>query len=712
MINEQHDSISLVIDGRDVCARVGETLIQVMDRQGIAIPRFCYHPDLSTVASCRMCLVEVDMSPKLVPSCVTVVHEGMKVLTKSEKTRQSQKDVLQLLLINHPLDCPICDQGGECDLQDLTIQYGSGSSSFCETKTAAPDLDLGPLIATHMSRCIKCSRCVRFGTEIASQTELGFLDKGDSVHIASSLKTGMSSPLSGNIIDLCPVGALTSKPAAHTGRAWTYHAYQSVAAHDCIGSQIMWHIRYPSSHTEAPTLMRVVPKTDTAINHSWLSDVDRFSYTGYQTNRLTKPSLKLDGTWVEISWEEAYDWLEKYFSALEDQGVHDALALCGPQTTMEEGYYLQMWWRKLGFRHIISDARVSDDRDQSHWSGSAGSAIAWDKLDAYEYIYILGGDILHEVPILAIRLNHAMKEGCHVTCIGDPMSALSQSEIISLKPSNWLHWLGEAHEKEDHPLHRSKGKTLMILSSDVWHHGEASSIRQWMNLWGEIDHHDWIQLTDGPNAAGLQAVGCTPLNDHMDTLLQNSQGHKMHAMKDESSPKLVWMHALDGMQDTCFPKKWLNCDTTLVAMHYYDDPFLREHATLMLPLAHLPEKQGRYMSATGNITCWDRGLTPLGDALDGSSVYVRMLGTLPNVSILEFSDWFDNVSLPPVGVYQGYMTYDTSNFTSIPMWSSVRADPLVRRARELNEAHRDQLLREETHDVERIWSMSECETLS
>ncbi|MCB1804932.1 MAG: (2Fe-2S)-binding protein, partial [Candidatus Competibacteraceae bacterium] len=274
------DWVKIEVDGEQLEARKGAMLIEVTDAAGIKVPRFCYHPKLSVAANCRMCLVEVERAPKPLPACATPVMDGMKVWTRSAKALEAQQGTMEFLLINHPLDCPICDQGGECELQDVAMGYGDSVSRFVERKRAVADKDIGPLIATGMDRCIHCTRCIRFGEEIAGLRELGATGRGEHMEIGTYIHKSMSSELSGNVIDICPVGALMAKPSYNTGRSWEYIQHAAVSPHDSVGSNLF-------IHTIRGKVMRVVPRDNEEINEAWLSDRDRFSYEGiYASDRV------------------------------------------------------------------------------------------------------------------------------------------------------------------------------------------------------------------------------------------------------------------------------------------------------------------------------------------------------------------------------------------------------------------------------------------
>ena len=293
------DIVNIEVDGKPVEAAKGQMIMQVTDKIGAYIPRFCYHEKLSIAANCRMCLVEVEKAPKPMPACATPVVEGMQVFTRSPKAIAAQKATMEFLLINHPLDCPICDQGGECELQDLAMGYGRDVSRYNDGKRVVKDKDIGPLVSTDMTRCIHCTRCVRFGEEISGMPQLGTTDRGEDMKIGTYIENSVDHELSANIIDLCPVGALNNKPYRYSARAWEMTQLATVSPHDCVGSNLYVHVL-------RGTIKRVVPRANESINETWIADRDRFSYEGiYSSDRLLLPQVKEHGEWCEVDWEEA-----------------------------------------------------------------------------------------------------------------------------------------------------------------------------------------------------------------------------------------------------------------------------------------------------------------------------------------------------------------------------------------------------------------------
>jgi NADH-quinone oxidoreductase subunit G len=406
------DAVSVEIDGRALSARKGAMIIEVADKAGIAIPRFCYHSKLSIAANCRMCLVEVEKVPKPVPACATPVMDGMKVYTKSDRARSAQKAVMEFLLINHPLDCPICDQGGECELQDLALGYGRDVSRFAEKKRVVRDKDVGPLIATYMTRCIHCTRCIRMLHEIAGKMELGATGRGENMEIGTYIEHSIESELSGNVIDVCPVGALTSKPFRFVARSWEMTQHPSVAPHDCAGSNLY-------VHTRRGRVMRVVPRDNEAINEVWLSDRDRFSYLGlYTEDRLRNPMRKLDGQWQECDWDIALDAAcDGLRDVIASHGADELGILASPAATLEEMFLMHSLAESLGIHNIDHRLRQADfcDQERAPLFPGLGQEIA--ELEGLQAALLIGSNVRKEQPIIALRLRKAALAGARIMCV-------------------------------------------------------------------------------------------------------------------------------------------------------------------------------------------------------------------------------------------------------------------------------------------------------
>ncbi len=402
------DLITLTINGEEIKAKPGTMLIEVADDEGIHIPRFCYHEKLSIAANCRMCLVDVEKAPKPMPACATPVMAGMNVLTRSERAVSAQKSTMEFLLINHPLDCPICDQGGECELQDLSVAHGGSSSNYHEMKRVVADKDIGPLIATEMTRCIQCTRCVRFGEEIAGMRELGATGRGDTMAIGTYIDKSLKSELSGNIIDVCPVGALTAKPSRYKARAWEVNQYPSIASHDSVGSNVNLHV-YKGK------VIRSIPRENEAINECWISDRDRFSYQGLDAeDRLQEPMMKVDGHWQTITWDVALDHIADHLSHSDPDQIG---VLSSARATTEELYLLQKLMRAKGVANIDHRLRQTDFSDQSKapqfpWLGST-----LPELEKNDVFVLVGSDVRREQPMANHRIRKAVLNGAKVIVI-------------------------------------------------------------------------------------------------------------------------------------------------------------------------------------------------------------------------------------------------------------------------------------------------------
>ena len=409
--------VEIEIDGKKFEVEPGSTIIEAADAAGIYIPRFCYHKKLSVAANCRMCLVEVEKAPKPMPACATPVTPGMKIMTRSEKALQAQRDVMEFLLINHPLDCPICDQGGECELQDQSVGYGRSESHYTEEKRAVASPDLGPLIETEMTRCIQCTRCVRFGEEISGQRELGLINRGEKEAISTYINTVVSSEVSGNVIDICPVGALTNKPFRYQARAWEMKEYPTISPHDCVGTNMYLHTR---SEIEVPQckVMRAVPKENEAINETWMSDRDRFSCDAlYHADRVYKPMVKRKGKWLETTWEALLPEIADKLMQLSSADANKLGVLMSPNSSTEEYYLLQKIVRALGANNIDHRLRTQDFSDQNFAPEFPNFGMKIAELEQAESVLLVGSNLRHEQPLLALRLLKACNEDAVVSAI-------------------------------------------------------------------------------------------------------------------------------------------------------------------------------------------------------------------------------------------------------------------------------------------------------
>ena len=396
------------INGDQYTVEDGQMIIEAADRLGIEVPRFCYHRNLSVAANCRMCLVEVEKMRKPVPACATPVSDGMSIHTHSDAAVDARRGIMEFLLINHPLDCPICDQGGECDLQDLAMAHGSGHSRFGEPKRSVEDEELGPLIATEMTRCIHCTRCVRFTDEVAGVQELGGTFRGEHTEIGTYVGRAVTSELSGNVIDLCPVGALTSKPYRYSARPWEMTRQPSVCPHCSVGCNL-------ELEEVQGEVKRVLPRTNDAVNGEWLCDKGRFSYEALENNRVTEPHVFEDGAWRPVSWEVAF---ERASAGLRHAG-RDVAGLVAPTATLEEQWLTQHLVRGLGGRDVDHRQALADQDLDSHipWSAPV-LGLSLEELEAVDAAVVIGGNPRKEQPLANHRLHNAVRKGARISALG------------------------------------------------------------------------------------------------------------------------------------------------------------------------------------------------------------------------------------------------------------------------------------------------------
>ena len=404
--------INFEIDGKPVSVPKNGTVMDGANQLGIYIPHFCYHKKLSIAANCRMCLVQVEKAPKPLPACATPAMEGMKVFTHSGQAVTAQKGVMEFLLINHPLDCPICDQGGECQLQDLAVGYGASSSRYTEAKRVVTNKNLGPLISTDMTRCIHCTRCVRFGQEIAGIMELGMAGRGEHAEILSFVGSTVDSELSGNVIDLCPVGALVSKPFRYSARTWELSRRKSISPHCGLGSNLIVQVKQNR-------VMRVLPRENEEINECWLSDKDRFSYEGLNSEeRLSKPMIRRDGEWHECNWQTALEFVANGLKAVKEKyGAQRIGALTSAHSTLEELYLLQKLMRGFGSENVDHRLRQSDFRADDHLQGAPWLGMGIADLSRLKSALVIGSTLRKDHPLIAQRLRQAVKQGAQLNLI-------------------------------------------------------------------------------------------------------------------------------------------------------------------------------------------------------------------------------------------------------------------------------------------------------
>lgn len=642
--------IEIEIDGKPLKAKPNSMLIQVADEAGIYIPRFCYHKHLSVAANCRMCLVEVEKSPKVLPACATPVMPGMKVFTRSAKALAAQKAVMEFLLINHPLDCPICDQGGECELQDLSMGYGSPDSYYNQGKRVVKDKNLGPLISSDMTRCIQCTRCVRFGDEIAGLRELGATGRGEHMEIGTYVQHAMHSEVSGNIIDVCPVGALTSKPYRFTARPWELKQYPSIAAHDCIGANIY-------VHTRNANVMRVVPKENASINETWISDRDRYSYQGLShPDRLAKPKIKLHGQWHETDWETALNHAAKGLQeSIHSHGTDAVGALASPNSTTEEFYLLQKIMRALGSHHIDHRLRQVDFSDQDAMPVFPGLNQTIADLENNELIVLIGSNIQKEQPSAALRLRKANRLGTEVIAINmmdyrfhfetvlkkisaphDMVNALlSIAKALAPSDVNADIEINEIDKAIASKLTANK-KTTILLGASAQNHPMASSIRTIVYSIAKATGATVGILTEGANAAGAWIAGAIPHRQAAGFDLATS-GLNAKSMLDNARKAYVLLNVepeLDCANPPLAQQALANAEC-IVSLSIYHNAVIEKYAHVILPITPFTETAGTFVNAAGQWQTFKGIATPF----EESRPAWKVLRVLSNFMHLEGFDY-------------------------------------------------------------------------
>ncbi len=580
-------TVRFTVDGRELEGAAGEMLIAATDREGIYVPRFCYHPKLSVAANCRMCLVDVDGAPKTLPACATPVAEGMKVRTHSQRAISAQRATMEFLLINHPLDCPVCDQGGECELQDLAMGFGRDISRFSEGKRAVPDPDLGPLVSTDMTRCIHCTRCIRFGEEIAGVQELGATGRSEHMEITTWVKRSLKHELSGNVIDVCPVGALNNKPYRFTARAWEMTAHPAVAPHDCVGSALYAHVL-------RGRVRRIVPRENEAVNETWISDRDRFSCEGlYVEDRLEKPLARRNGGLMEVGWEEALETAAAGLAKLaEEQGGQALGALVSPSATCEEGYLLKKLMHALGSANLDHRLRRRDFRGQQNESPVSWLGMRFAEVESLDSLLLVGCDLRSEAPILAHRVRKAALSGARVSYLDfaerDYLHPIEKA--IVAPPGDWAAALA-----------RAAADTLRGQRCALWFGGIALRHPAWSELLeiaaGLPAEVVKGRVSEGGNAAGLGLAGVLPLADAaLDAAAGRYAPVDAGLMQQQAPRGLVLMGAEPEFDCAAGADAALAGAEFILALNPWISPWMQRHAHVMLPTATHLETSGTFVN--------------------------------------------------------------------------------------------------------------------
>lgn len=707
---------SIEIDGKSFEAENGKMIIEVADEAGIYIPRFCYHKKLSVAANCRMCLVEVASGRKPVPACATPIADGMKVFTKSEAALHSQKVVMEFLLINHPLDCPICDQGGECELQDLSMGFGQSESEYTDTKRAVDDDELGTLISTEMTRCIHCTRCVRFGEEVAGVRELGATGRGENMQIGTYVKHSMTSEVSGNIIDLCPVGALTSKPFRFKARAWEMSQHNSIAPHDCLGSNIHVHVR-------SDKLMRVVPKENETINETWLSDRDRFSYLGLNSNaRANKPQIKRNGQWETVDWETALKHAATGISqVIKQHGPEQMAAFASSSSTLEEMYLLQKLLRELGVTNLDHRLHQTDFRDQSNQSTTPTSTLPYAELENQRAILLLGCNIDREVPLAGLRIRKASHKGAKIYAINpvdfeyrfplehstvvSPLEmtmelakltlALTQKvDSLPVEVQRLLIGLEVDEKAQQIARYLTEEKGCIVTGALCENHPDAAILRTLLVVIQQLCGAKVLRLTTGSNTAGACMAGMLP-HRTVAGIAVPTPGLDVQAALN-AKLKGYFLMAVEPGFDFANPygaRQSMLAAEFVVMLSAYDHDSMKDYADVILPIAPFAETSGTYINIDNTWQTVKGALAPFGEARPAWKI-LRVLGNLLQLKGFDYSSTEDilseihSIAKMQVGEryapwYPETLPLITQELVRVGEWPLYRIDAIVRNAKEL-----------------------------
>lgn len=624
--------IEIELDGKKVDVAEGSMVMHAAEKAGTYIPHFCYHKKLSIAANCRMCLVDVEKMPKPMPACATPVTQGMIVRTKSDKAIKAQKSVMEFLLINHPLDCPICDQGGECQLQDLAVGYGGSHSRYEEEKRVVAVKDVGPLISMEeMSRCIHCTRCVRFGQEVAGVMELGMSHRGEHAEIETFVGGAVESELSGNMIDICPVGALTSKPFRYSARTWELSRRRSISPHDSTGANLIVQVKNNQ-------VMRVVPFENDEVNECWIADRDRFSYEALNgTERLTSPMLKQGGVWHTVDWQTA---LEYVVNGLQDVISKDSAkavgALVSPHSTLEELHLATSLVRKLGSDNVDYRLRYAEF-DQHSAVRYLGRSIA--SLSTLQRVLVVGSNLRKDHPLFALRLRQATKSGCVISALGGNAAswAMPVANKVEVTADQWVQSLaaiasalaallgveapvGASVTPEFSAIAQSLlsgERKAILLGNAASHHVDASSLLSLANWIGAKTGASVGYLTEAANTVGAQMVGAQP----------KANGLNAAQMLDGALKAVLLLNTEPVFDSAAGTASAIGLAKSKMVVTLSPFKANLEFSDVLLPIAPFTETGGTFVNAEGRAQSFHAVVKPRGEARPAWKV-LRVLGTM------------------------------------------------------------------------------------
>jgi NADH-quinone oxidoreductase subunit G len=649
------DTVNIEVNGVPLKARKGQMIMQATDPANIYIPRFCYHDKLTVAANCRMCLVEVEKAPKPMPACATPVTEGMKVFTKSPKAVAAQRATMEFLLINHPLDCPICDQGGECELQDLALGYGRDISRFSERKRVVKDKNLGPLVSTDMTRCIHCTRCIRFGSEIQGYPQMGTTGRGENMEVGTYIEQSVDHELSANIIDLCPVGALNNKPFRYHARSWEMTQHALVSPHDAFGTNVYAHVLRGK-------VMRMVPRENEAINETWIADRDRFGFEGmYSADRVTEPMVRIDGVLQAVDWEVALtaaaEGLQKVTAA---HGGAAAGFLAAPMATVEELYLLARIARGMGCANIDHRLRQLDFRAQEQDADFPSLGLKIAEIEHLEGVLVIGSNLRHEMPMLAHRIRKAAvrSAGAKVAFLNprrfDYMFPVAAYGLADRDLAGELAAVVRAaaasvnkpvpagvRDAKVEDSHRAMAGALMsgtrravILGTLAQRHPAYAELKALAAMLAQFCAASVGCITEGANAAGAYLAGAVPHREPGGAPAA-AVGLSARAMLESALKAYVLFGSIDPASDLAVEPHALASAELVVAVTTHLPESLRSSAHVVLPIGSFAETSGTYVNAEGRWQSWAGAAKLPGESRPGWKV-LRVLANLLNVHGVDY----------------------------------------------------------------------------
>jgi len=688
------------LDGRKVTVPDGSMVMHAADAAGTYIPHFCYHKKLSIAANCRMCLVDIEKMPKPMPACATPVTNGMIVRTQTDKAKKAQASVMEFLLINHPLDCPICDQGGECQLQDLAVGYGGSASRYQEEKRVVFHKDVGPLISMEeMSRCIHCTRCVRFGQEVAGIMELGMVHRGEHSEITTITGRTVDSELSGNMIDICPVGALTSKPFRYSARTWELSRRKSVSPHDSTGANLIVQVK-------AGKVMRVLPLENEDVNECWIADRDRFSYEALNADtRLTQPMIKQGGQWQAVDWNTALGYVADGLKRVKGEfGASGIGALAHAGSTNEELHLLARLVRGLGSESIDHRLRHADfahaaPAGQARWLGTSIASLS--KLDR---VFVVGSFLRKDHPLFAQRIRQAQRHGAKVFSLNAVHDdwAINLSGTLTAAPSGWLQQLADVaaavakakgvgaplpadagpHAQAVADALLSGERKAVLLGNAAAAHPQAGALLAVAQFIAEHTGASVGYLGDAGNAVGAQLVRALPGTGGLNAGQMLSQPMKALLLLNTEP-------VLDAA-DSAAARAALAGSGLVVGLTAFQSAELAEVADVLLPIAPFTETGGSFVNAEGRVQGFHGVVKPLGDTRPGWKV-LRVLGNLLGLSGFEFES-VEQVRAEALGD-EAALASRLSNAVSAPTFAPAAAPQGLQRIADVPLYATDMLVR-------------------